>query len=155
MCMVTYMIIFMQRHARGLKRDLEGAAASALASGSSRALVMMALLAVLREGFETAVFLLATFHTGASQPHWNLTVTGKATGPSWQANTQLTAGIRGYSGYVSHNTADLVSHTETFRQAIDAGNMTHAGSSSCSGRTRPWPGHRSSAPVSSRTSSTS
>src|ERR1700685_413715 len=60
--LVTYMIIFMRRHAQGLKGDLEGAAASALASGSSRALVLMAFLAVLREGFETAVFLLATFH---------------------------------------------------------------------------------------------
>ncbi|MGH3396140.1 MAG: FTR1 family iron permease, partial [Streptosporangiaceae bacterium] len=47
--------------------DLEGAAASALASGSSRALVLMAVLAVLREGFETAVFLLATFDA-ASDP---------------------------------------------------------------------------------------
>jgi high-affinity iron transporter len=60
-CMVTYMIIFMRRHARGLKGDLEGAAASALAAGSGRALAAMAFLAVLREGFETAVFLLATF----------------------------------------------------------------------------------------------
>ena len=34
---------------------------SALAAGSGRALVVMAFLAVLREGFETAVFLLATF----------------------------------------------------------------------------------------------
>jgi high-affinity iron transporter len=60
-CLVTYMIIFMRRHARHLKGDLQGAAASALATGSSRALVLMAFLAVLREGFETAVFLLATF----------------------------------------------------------------------------------------------
>jgi high-affinity iron transporter len=59
--LVTYMIVFMRRHARDLKGDLEGAAASALAAGSGRALVVMAFLAVLREGFETAVFLLATF----------------------------------------------------------------------------------------------
>jgi high-affinity iron transporter len=65
--MVTAMILFMRRHARDLKGDLEGAAASALASGSSRALVLMAFLAVLREGFETAVFLLATFDA-ASDP---------------------------------------------------------------------------------------
>ncbi len=64
--MVTYMILFMRRHARDLKGDLEGAAASALASGSSRALVLMAFLAVLREGFETAVFLLATFHASGN-----------------------------------------------------------------------------------------
>jgi len=70
-CMVTYMIIFMRRHARGLKKDLEGAAASALASGSSQALVAMAFLAVLREGFETAVFLLATFQaSGNASTSW-------------------------------------------------------------------------------------
>jgi high-affinity iron transporter len=69
--MVTYMIMFMRRHARGMKKELEGAAASALASGSSRALVIMAFLAVLREGFETAVFLLATFNaSGDATTSW-------------------------------------------------------------------------------------
>jgi len=69
--MVTYMIIFMRRHARDLKGSLEGSAASALAAGSSRALVVMAFLAVLREGFETAVFLLATFDaSGDSATAW-------------------------------------------------------------------------------------
>lgn len=69
--MVTYMIIFMRRHARDLKGSLEGATASALAAGSSRALVVMAFLAVLREGFETAVFLLATFNaSGDSATAW-------------------------------------------------------------------------------------
>jgi high-affinity iron transporter len=68
--MVTYMILFMRRHARNLKGDLEGAAATALAA-SSRALVVMAFLAVLREGFETAVFLLATFHaSGDATTSW-------------------------------------------------------------------------------------
>lgn len=59
--MVTYMIVWMSQHARGLKGELEGAAAQALHQGSAGALVVMAFLAVLREGFETAVFLLATF----------------------------------------------------------------------------------------------
>jgi high-affinity iron transporter len=69
--MVTYMIIFMRRNARNLKGELQGAAASALASGSSRALVAMAFLAVLREGFETAVFLLATFNaSGDASTSW-------------------------------------------------------------------------------------
>jgi high-affinity iron transporter len=58
---VTYMIIWMRRNARGIKKVLEGNAASALASGSTIALVAMAFLAVLREGFETSVFLLAAF----------------------------------------------------------------------------------------------
>jgi high-affinity iron transporter len=58
---VSYMIIWMRRHARGIKAQLEGEAASALAAGSTLALVAMAFLAVLREGFETSVFLLAAF----------------------------------------------------------------------------------------------
>jgi high-affinity iron transporter len=58
---VTYMIIWMRRNARGIKATLEGEAASALAAGSTMALVAMAFLAVLREGLETSVFLLAAF----------------------------------------------------------------------------------------------
>jgi iron uptake system component EfeO len=63
---------------------------------------------------------------GASQAHWDLTVTGKATGASWQSNTQLAAAVQGYSGYVSQNTTALVSQTQTFCQAISAGNMNQA-----------------------------
>jgi high-affinity iron transporter len=64
--MVTYMILWMGRHSRELKATLEGEAAHALAQGSARALVVMAFLAVLREGFETAVFLLATLQNSQS-----------------------------------------------------------------------------------------
>ena len=59
--MVTYMVFWMRTHARGMKHELEEHAASALAAGSAGALVAMAFLAVMREGFETSVFLLATF----------------------------------------------------------------------------------------------
>ena len=52
--MVTYMILWMRKHSRDMKGELEGAASAALANGSARALVAMAFLAVLREGFETA-----------------------------------------------------------------------------------------------------
>src|SRR4051794_33438857 len=58
---VTYMIVWMRAHARELKGALQEGARSALASGSAGALVAMAFLAVLREGFETSVFLLAVF----------------------------------------------------------------------------------------------
>ena len=64
--MVTYMILWMNSHSRGLKGELESAAAGALARGSSMALIAMAFLAVLREGFETAVFLLAAFDNAVS-----------------------------------------------------------------------------------------
>jgi len=59
--MVTFMIFWMRKHARGLKRELEGSAGAALAAGSVLALIGMAFFAVIREGFETAVFLLAAF----------------------------------------------------------------------------------------------
>jgi high-affinity iron transporter len=64
--MVTYMILWMRKHSRNMKGELEGAAASALANGSARALVVVAFLAVLREGFETVVFLLAAFNASGN-----------------------------------------------------------------------------------------
>jgi len=64
--MVTYMIIWMRRNSRHLKRDLEAATSSALATGGAWALIAMAVLAVLREGFETSVFLLAAFNASGN-----------------------------------------------------------------------------------------
>lgn len=64
--MVTYMIVWMTRHARSMRADLEHAAGTALGKGSSWALVAMAFLAVLREGLETSVFLLATYQASGS-----------------------------------------------------------------------------------------
>jgi len=60
---VSYMVVWMRRHARELKRTLEVQAASALLTGSVVALAGMAFLAVLREGLETAVFMLAAFQS--------------------------------------------------------------------------------------------
>jgi high-affinity iron transporter len=64
--MVTFMIVWMNKHARSMKRELEGAAATAIARGSATALVVMAFLAVLREGFETSVFLVSVLGTSSS-----------------------------------------------------------------------------------------
>ena len=64
---VSFMILWMTRHARGMRKELEASAATALATGSAAALVGMAFFAVLREGLETAVFLLAIFQD-ASDP---------------------------------------------------------------------------------------
>jgi high-affinity iron transporter len=60
---VSWMVLWMRAHARELKGDLEANAAAALAAGSAWALVLMAFLAVLREGFETAVFILAILNS--------------------------------------------------------------------------------------------
>jgi high-affinity iron transporter len=58
---VTYMIVWMRRHSRGLKHVLEAHAETALGRGSTVALVGLAFFAVIREGLETSVFLIAAF----------------------------------------------------------------------------------------------
>jgi high-affinity iron transporter len=63
---VTGMIAWMNTHARNMKRELETQAAEALSHRGAWALAAMAFLAVLKEGFETAVFLLATFSAAQS-----------------------------------------------------------------------------------------
>jgi high-affinity iron transporter len=64
--MISYMILWMRKHSRDLRSSLQDAAGSALARGSAAALIVMAFLAVIREGFETAVFLLAAFQSVGS-----------------------------------------------------------------------------------------
>jgi high-affinity iron transporter len=49
-----------------MKRQIEAEAAEALGQASAYALALMAFLAVLKEGFETSVFLLATFSAAQS-----------------------------------------------------------------------------------------
>jgi high-affinity iron transporter len=64
---VTYMVVWMRRHSRELRSQLEDHAAHALLTGSVLALVGMAFFAVLREGLETAIFMLAAFQN-SSEP---------------------------------------------------------------------------------------
>lgn len=60
---VTFMILWMSKNARSMKSTLEAHAGSALKGGSVAALAGMAFLAVLREGVETAVFMVAAFQS--------------------------------------------------------------------------------------------
>jgi high-affinity iron transporter len=63
---VTGMIGWMSVHARNMRAELEQHAEAALKDGTAWALVGMAFLAVLKEGFETSVFLLAAFQSSTS-----------------------------------------------------------------------------------------
>jgi high-affinity iron transporter len=58
--LLTWMIFWMRTHARALKGELEGKAAAAIAAQSGVALGLVAGIAVLREGLETALFLIST-----------------------------------------------------------------------------------------------
>ncbi len=71
------MVVWMRRHSADLKGDLQARAELALVGGSAIGLVVMAFLAVLREGLETAVFMLAAFQQ-SDRP--GLTGTGAALG---------------------------------------------------------------------------
>jgi len=58
--LLTWMIFWMRRQARSIKRELEGQIEHALATGSAFALALVAFVGVLREGVETALFLFGT-----------------------------------------------------------------------------------------------
>jgi iron uptake system component EfeO len=63
---------------------------------------------------------------GASQSHWDFTVTGKASDASVQSNPQLTTAVAGYATYVKQNVADLITHTQSFCDAINSGSLQQA-----------------------------
>lgn len=117
--MITYMIIWMTRHSRGIKAELEGEAASALATGSAMALVGMAFLAVLREGFETSVFLLAAF-----QDATNTTAAGS--GAVLGLLAALLIGVGLYRGGVHINLSRFFKITGLVLVFVAAGLLTTA-----------------------------
>jgi len=128
--LVSYMVLWMKKNSRGLKAGLEHSAGEAVAMGSAFALVTMAFLAVLREGFETAVFLLAAFQSAGSA--W-LAVAGAAAGIA----VSLVLGWLIYRGGVRLNLSKFFRITgvvlvlvaaglvaKTFRAAYEAGWLT-------------------------------
>jgi high-affinity iron transporter len=58
---LTWMVFWMRRQARHIKGELHQKVDSALAEGSTAALGAIAFVAVVREGFETVLFLFAAF----------------------------------------------------------------------------------------------
>ena len=58
--LLTWMIFWMRRQARSIRKNLEGQVQSALATGSSLALAVVAFVGVAREGVETSLFLFSS-----------------------------------------------------------------------------------------------
>ena len=58
--LLTWMIFWMRRQARTIRKDLEGQVQAALATGSSVALGVVAFIGVAREGVETSLFLFSS-----------------------------------------------------------------------------------------------
>ena len=116
---VTFMIFWMRRHARMIKSELHASATAALNSGSAWALIGMAFFAVLREGVETAVFLLAVFQ-GASDP------TSAGIGAALGIGVALVIGYGIYRGGVRLNLARFFKLTSVVLVFVAAGLLAGA-----------------------------
>jgi high-affinity iron transporter len=112
---VTTMIIWMNRNASALKGELEREAQQAINTGGSLALATMAFLAVLKEGFETAVFLLAAAQTSAGGRGW--AVLGGAVGIA----VAIVIGVGIFYGGLKLNLARFFRITGVFLVLIAAG----------------------------------
>jgi len=74
--MLTWMLLWMTTQAKSLKGEVEGAITSALSNdNAAKAVFLLILIAVLREGFETVLFILAKF-----QQDWTLPAVGAVAG---------------------------------------------------------------------------
>jgi high-affinity iron transporter len=64
---LTWMIFWMNQQSRSLKSELEAGVSKAAASTGKRALFWLAFVAVVREGFELALFLTASAYSSGAQ----------------------------------------------------------------------------------------
>jgi high-affinity iron transporter len=118
---VTWMIFWMARAARSLSGELRGQIDRA-AEGDRRSLVVVAALAVGREGLETALFLWAATqtatgaHTASTVPAWQ-PITGAVLGIA----TAVVLGYLLYRGAVKINLARFFTWTGAFLIVVAAG----------------------------------
>jgi high-affinity iron transporter len=119
--MVTYMVVWMRRHSRELKGQLEGLAADAIsgASPAGRAMIAMAFLAVIREGLETVVFLLAAFNEAGSGP-------AAGTGAAFGIIVAIALGYGIYRGGVRLNLSKFFRATGLVLVLVAAGLVVNA-----------------------------
>lgn len=76
-CLVVQMVVWMRRHGRTLKKELEGGMQVQLGQANWWGLLILAMIAVAREGSETVVFLYGTIAAGASAgAAWKLALAG-------------------------------------------------------------------------------
>ena len=115
--LITWMIFWMGKHARFLKGELEGSMERAISVGSG-AIVMMALLAVGREGLETALFLWAGIQSS-----------GTSAAPIIGATLGLIAaaalGVLVYRGAVKLNLRVFFQWTGVFLVVVAAGVLAY------------------------------
>ncbi|WP_062302103.1 iron uptake transporter permease EfeU [Demequina subtropica] len=115
--LITWMIFWMGRNARHLKGHLEGALENAIAVGKG-AIVAMALLAVGREGLETALFLWAGITSAGST--W-VPIVGATLGIA----TAVGLGVLMYRGAVKLNLRVFFQWTGVFLVLVAGGVLAY------------------------------
>ena len=115
--LVTWMIFWMARNARSMKGELEGSMEKAISVGSG-AVVAMALLAVGREGLETALFLWASIESAGS-------TTGPVIGATLGLLAAAALGVMIYRGAVKINLRAFFQWTGVFLVVIAAGVLAY------------------------------
>jgi len=108
------MVVWMRRHSQGLSSELRASVGAALAEGSAMALVAMAFFAIVREGLETVVFLLAVFQN-AQDP------TAGGIGAVLGLLTAVLIGLMIYRGGVRLNYARFFRFTGAILVLVAAG----------------------------------
>ena len=63
---------------------------------------------------------------GAAAQNWDFTVTGEATGPSWQSRPDMVQAVSRYTAFVSFSTHSLLRSTRAFCFAVKAGDRSLA-----------------------------
>ncbi|GCD91992.1 iron uptake transporter permease EfeU [Nocardioides sp. LS1] len=124
-CFVTWMIFWMARAARAMSGELRGQVDKA-AEGNRWSLVLVAVLAVGREGLETALFLWAATKAGTRE------AAGSAT-PTWEPllgaalglATAVVIGYLLYRGAISINLSRFFTWTGYFLVLVAAGVLSY------------------------------
>jgi len=111
---VTWMVMWMARSARSLSGDLKGQVDKAAAAGGAASLVLVAMLAVGREGLETALFLWAA--TAAAD-----STTGPLVGAALGIGTAVVLGYLFYRGAVKINLSKFFTWTGAILILVAAG----------------------------------
>src|SRR4051794_4147474 len=115
---VTWMVMWMARSARSLSGDLKGRVDKAAAAGGTASLVLVAMLAVGREGLETALFLWAA--TAAAD-----STTGPLVGAALGIGTAVVLGYLFYRGAVKINLSKFFTWTGAILIVVAAGVLAY------------------------------